>query len=233
MDSEVLRDDATAFVLLVSNVQQKGTYYLVVRDLTQPGWSGMGNYSLFADFRTLAAPLFSVGGSLDAAHDEAFQVLTVNQSQLFHFDLSAQQGKGEGPGGVQMVIFDASNNVVFSTVALAGVTSRNDVWLAAGTYTVLFEAFGMLGHSVSPIRYTLQGYSASDAIGLEPVDTTLAPTDRAPRRAPPRPRAPTPPTRGRRRTRPWLLRWSRSSTRTIPPGGSERGADSASTRHGG
>jgi hypothetical protein len=174
--TEVLLADGGNYSLRVPAIRANATYYVSVSGQAQPGWSGVGNYDLSIDFQSTAAPAFTLSNTFDPRTPQNFQSLTVGQSQLFHLELTASQRRNAPPTGVQMVIFDAAGHVVFSTVALAGVTSRNDVWLAAGTYTVRFWAFSTLGGSIASTSYTLLGYSASDAIGLSPSDPTLDPT---------------------------------------------------------
>jgi hypothetical protein len=173
--SEVLLAGGGVCSIRVPAIKANDNYYVSVSGTSQPGWSGVGNYSLSIDFQNATAPDFTLSDNLETKNPQDFRSLTVNQAQLFHFELTAAQRTNAVPIGVQMVIFAPNSQAVFSTVALAGLTSRNDVWLAAGTYTVRFWAFSVFGGNVLSMAYTLLGYGASDAIGLTSTDTTLSP----------------------------------------------------------
>jgi hypothetical protein len=172
--SQVLLTANGVFAVQVPNVKDNALYYVSISGMPLSGSSGVGNYDLSVDFQNAAMPSFTISDKLGVAQRaQDFETLTVQASQLFHFELTATQNRFDAPSAVQMVNYDASGNVDFATVALPGVASRNDVWLAAGTYTVRLWAFSVLGGTVGPISYLLAGYSASDPIGLTPVDTTL------------------------------------------------------------
>ena len=59
---------------------------------------------------------------------------------------------------------------------LRDYAARRTIDTAAGTYTVRFWAFSVLGGGIGPVNYSLQGYAALDAIGLTTTDTTTTDT---------------------------------------------------------
>jgi hypothetical protein len=174
--AEVVRNDATTASLRVAHINPNSYYYVAVTGLEPPGSAGVGNYSLNMDFQPAVAADFTFSGNLNNAQPQAFKTLTVNQDQLFHFKLSARQSGGVTPSAVQMVVFDSQNRAVFVAVAQPGGSSRADVWLSAGIYTVRYWAFSTPGGGIGPVSYTLEGYGAMDAIGLATVNTTYSGT---------------------------------------------------------
>src|SRR5262249_36585811 len=106
-----------------------------------------------------------------------YQSLTVTQSQLVEFSLSASVGTSTVASAVRMTIYDQNNNAVFTTVAFAGQPlSTAFAFLAAGNYTVVFNSATQLGNPLPDLTWTLGALSLSNPLDPTPIDPTLNPT---------------------------------------------------------
>src|SRR5207302_153181 len=113
-------------------------------------------------------------GALDVTHPTASGSFVLGQAQLFHFVLSANAG-GAANVSVRLKIVDRSGAVVGSVAAADGQSVSLTPFLAAGTYSIRFDAVTGSGQAVPVIGYVLRGLGISDPIGPEEDDPTGTP----------------------------------------------------------
>src|SRR5439155_110318 len=106
-----------------------------------------------------------VQNTLDQSHTQAASTLTVSQSALFHYVLSADTGTATAAAAVRMTIFDAGGRVVFTLVAGNREPVSSNVFLTQGTYTVRFAAATQNGQPLPALVYTVRGQKLSDPVG--------------------------------------------------------------------
>lgn len=162
------------FTLQAANLEPNATYYLKVSNLNCSATT-KGNYYLTADFRQPANLVRTfTQGTLTASAQPADDTLYVAQTQLFHFDLSAESQTAGA--GVRMTISDSSGAAVFDRTANAGSTETGDVLLAPGTYSVRFTTEGTSDAPNASTHYTVHGFAISDPIGPKLVIPNATPT---------------------------------------------------------
>jgi hypothetical protein len=179
--ANILLNGSGTYVVQLTGVHPGDDYYLEVS--APPGASSLvGNYDLHVLFGSRDADLetFTTDTLTDSA-PESSNPLSVAESQLFQFVLSADAGGTSSDEAVQMSIFDSSGVEVFRLVARAGETvSGPSVFLRPGPYTVLFTAENQSGGPLSPLNYRVRGKNLSDPIGPAVGDPTLLPMYRCP-----------------------------------------------------
>src|SRR5439155_3005846 len=104
------------------------------------------------------------------------RTLTISESEVSHFVLSAGAVSTSATTAVRMTVFDANGKPVFVLTALAGQTVSGDVYLEAGTYKVLFVAATVDGSTLQSLSYNLRGKSITDPMGPRVQDPNDAPT---------------------------------------------------------
>jgi hypothetical protein len=172
--STLLANENGTFSVEVDNAVAGGVYYVKVSALTPTGERNTGNYFLGVDFNTqlpTTLTTFAAGG-LSATQPQTTRTMTIGQNQLDEFILAASAAVA---ATVEMDIFDASGNLVFTLRAIAGQpASTSHVYLKAGTYSVTFTATAPPGSSPPPVNYTLTGQLISDPIAPQR-DTIASP----------------------------------------------------------
>ena len=162
--AQVLVNDRSSYLIQVSGVASGNRFYLKVNADVSAAENNTGDYLLGVNYRTapMALPQLAASTLTDAQSMEV-RTLTVSQSQVTHFVLSASAAGV--PSAVRLTIFDQNNNPIFMLTAMAGQTVSGDVYLGAGvTYKAVFRA-ATADHSTLPaISYTLSGKSLTDAI---------------------------------------------------------------------
>jgi hypothetical protein len=95
----------------------------------------------------------------------------VLQNEMFVFMLACNSSWLNLLASVQMTIVDANGHTVFSMTSYAGqVATTGYAYLPAGTYTVEFTSFSLLG-LLSGTPYTLSAAVVSQPIGPQPVSS--------------------------------------------------------------
>src|SRR5262249_39923445 len=159
VSAEVLVNDHGAFSVQVQNAASDATYYVKVAAASSSSHN-TGNYMLGVDFRPSATNLDSYASSLlSGLKPEAYWTLHNGEDQLFHYTLA---GGGAGTA-IRMTIYDSNLNEVFSATTWNGDTISANVFLAAGTYTVRFEA-GSSSMLMPSINVSLNGLLVSDPL---------------------------------------------------------------------
>jgi hypothetical protein len=176
--SQVVTNEGGTFTLQLTNVAVDANYYIRVAAYDPFGTHNVGNYSLSVDFSGTAPVQFNALGSgslVDAARQQT-QSMTVAQSRLFVFSLSADTNGSAIDSAVRMTIFDATGHSVFTQTALAGqALTTGTVYLGAGNYAVVFNAATRAGAALPDLTYTLGKRVISDPIDAYPLDPTTTP----------------------------------------------------------
>jgi len=168
--ADVVVNDRSSYIVQIPGVASGNTFYVKVSPDMSAGVTNTGDYLLGVNYRTTPMALSQIATStLTAAQPIEYRSLTVGQSQVTHFGLSAPATAV--PSAVRLVIFDQNGVPVFVLTALAGQTVSGDVYLAAGVnYKAVFVA-ATADHSPLPaVTYSLRGKSLSDPIDPLPED---------------------------------------------------------------
>jgi hypothetical protein len=170
----LVNGDGGRYVVQVPNVMPGSTYVIQVVPVGRNGAYYTGDYFLTADFRErLFQQDILYQSTLTQTRPQTYTTLTVQESQLVQFSLSAQTANASIVSAIRMILYDANGNIVFTMTANAGQVGSGTVVLLAGTYTVKYEAatkdgealpdmnFSMgyvrLGHPIDPYPITLGG----------------------------------------------------------------------------
>jgi hypothetical protein len=172
--TNVLKNDSAGWTLEIDRVKPGQQLFVTVTH--EPGSAGQsGDYALAVNVREGGEKIKSqASGTLTPKKNIDFVTLKITEKSLFHFELAGTMSGNGGSSNVQLALFDSANRLVFATSSGTGLTVSQDVWLGAGVYTVRIAAFSANGDFAN-VRYTLDGYSRSDSVGLGLIDPTLTP----------------------------------------------------------
>ncbi len=176
--AQVVANEGGTFSVQVPNARLGADYYIRVSAFDPFGTRNVGNYALTVDFSGAAPVKFGAagGGTLADAARAQSQGMTVSQSRLYAFALSADTNGSATAAAVRMTVFDATGHAVFTQVAFAGrPLSTGTVFLGAGDYTVVFNAATKTGAALPDLTYTLAERVLSDPIDAYPIDPGLDP----------------------------------------------------------
>jgi hypothetical protein len=183
LSSEVLTNDQGVFTIQLPDAASADGYYVVVQSLNSSGTGSTGQYFLGVNFHASPPEVLSplATGTLSQSSNEEFSQLTLNQNELWHFNLSASTGGANAAEEVQMQIYDQSGNLLFTLVSYAGQPpSTGDVYLLAGTYTVRFVAVAENPEDMAALAFALTGENLSYPIGAMMTTTTGSSNNTAP-----------------------------------------------------
>jgi hypothetical protein len=175
VSATVLTNADGVLIVQVANASPNATYYLKVGAAQRPNMTNTGAYVLDVTFGEPAAPAAQTVASntLTSSAPQNTSTLKVTQNAVFAFTLSANEGSSTAAAEVQMQIFDANGNLLFTLIAYAGQqASTGTVYLQSGTYTVRLTAVPKTAGQLPPLYYTLAGLVLSDPQGPQPVDST-------------------------------------------------------------
>jgi hypothetical protein len=183
LTSQVLANDHGTFTVQLPGVPANTRFYVEVSPLGVGPGASTGNYFLGVIFHTqpllTLAPITSnilTPTSDQTTGSQQFSTFTANQNELMHFVLSASEGASTVAAEVQMQIYDASGNLVFSRAAYGNQpASSGIVLLTTGTYTVRFVSVACFAGELPTMSYNLRGESLSDPIGPQTTDPTSSP----------------------------------------------------------
>jgi hypothetical protein len=174
VESHIVSDLNGTLEIQVPDVQSNADYFVRVSG-TQLA-ERPTEFDLTADFDRDADHLESfIGDQLDQSQPTFSQVLQVNQSQEFHFVLSATDWNTLADTGVVLSITNAAGQTVQTISVADGATRSLDVFLSQGQY-----AFGFArqnNSSTAPLLFHLSGTGLSEPVGPQLQDTTLRPVD--------------------------------------------------------
>ncbi len=202
LSAVVVTNEHGAFTVQLANQQPGATYYLRVSAANPGGTHATGGYALAADLSDTDVTTFNAlsTGTLTADASTLYAPLSISQGKLVQYSLTATTAPGSADAAVGMTIVDSNGNVVFSMVAEAGQPmATGTVWLAAGTYTVVFTGGTRDGSPLPDLSFSAAGRERSDPmdpIFLDPIGTPPAsppPPLMTPPPASPPPASPPPP----------------------------------------
>ena len=176
--STVIDNGNGTFTVQLLGALPGATYFVKVSALTGTS-QNMGGFYLAVEFNQDGATTFTQLGSSTMTQSTivGYQSLTVAQSQLVEFSLSAMVGPSMPAAAVRMTVYDQNNNAVFTVVAFAGQPlSTGDVFLNAGSYTVRFNAATQTGAPLSGLVWNLAARSLTNPLDPMPIDPTQVPT---------------------------------------------------------
>ncbi|MDB5337403.1 MAG: Matrixin [Planctomycetaceae bacterium] len=172
--TELVTDSDGSLVIRVPSVRSNADYFVQVTSSNLGRRSA--NFEVTADFARDATYLTSfVQEDLNQEQREVTRTLQVNQSQQFHFVLSATDWNALVETGVNMAIVDGQGKTIFTMSVADGATRSADLFLNQGTYTFRFST--AVANSMAPLRFQLNGIGLSDPLGPQLRDTTLRPLD--------------------------------------------------------
>jgi hypothetical protein len=168
----LVNGDGGRYVVQVPNVTPGSDYYVLVQPVGRNGNYLSGDYYLTANFREPQVASEGLRQStLTQANPAEDVTLTVQQSQLSQFILSAQTADASITSGIRMIIYDATGQVVFTVTAEAGRVGTGSVVLLAGTYTVRYEAATKNGEALPALTYSMSFVRVSDPIDPYPTES--------------------------------------------------------------
>ncbi len=176
--AQILLRDGSSMSLQIPNALPSARYVIEVsaRNSGSVSASSIGGYELAATFSTAAVPdNLLVTDSITTAQPDSFRTLIVPTTELYHLDLSANDG-ANAPDAVRLTVFNSNESPIFGLDAVAGSgSSIGDVLLGPGTYVVRLDAVTRSGAVAPATTYTLDGFIRSDALGPAPMDPIMAP----------------------------------------------------------
>jgi hypothetical protein len=174
--STVITNGNGTFTVQLPGVSAGDVYYVQVGTSPTAG-QNVGSYSLAVQFGDGPASTFTQlgSGTLTQTATLGTQGISVAQTGVMQFALTASAADASVGAQVQMTIYDQSNNQLFTMTAITGQPlSTSFTYLAAGTYTVVFSAATSSGAALPDITWTLavQGFSnPQDPILVDPTQT--------------------------------------------------------------
>ncbi|QJX00903.1 matrixin family metalloprotease [Frigoriglobus tundricola] len=163
-----------SFEVQLANATSGTTYFI---ELSGMNGQGEGRYTLGATLAAAAPTTFAptVSDTLTAADTINATQLSVSGDQLTQFALSATTVDPTA-AAVRMSIFDATGELVFTLVDFTNQPlATGSVWLAAGSYTLVFNAVNVNGSTIQALALALASRSLTDPIDPYPVDPTSPP----------------------------------------------------------
>jgi hypothetical protein len=190
LGADVVANDHGTFAVQVPNQQAGQTYYIQVQAANPGGARSTGSYVLGANLSPYGPIRFQglAGSTLSASQSVVSSKMDVKDVRLTQFTLSADIGASTADAAVRMTIFDDKGHAVFTMVAFAGQPLvTGNVWLAPGSYTVVFNAATRSGAPLPNLAFNWSKRERSsplDPIFLDPtgdptqpIVTTTPPTN--------------------------------------------------------
>jgi hypothetical protein len=170
--ADIVVNDRSSYIVQIPGVASGNTFYIKVAPDMSAGANNTGDYLLGVNYRTTPILLGQLATStLTAAQPVEARTVTVAQSQVTHFVLSASAS--DVAAAVRLIIFDQNGVPVFALTALAGQTVSGDVYLAGGVaYKAVFRAATADNSALPALTYNLRGKSMTDPIDPLPTDPT-------------------------------------------------------------
>src|SRR5262249_9713810 len=111
--------------------------------------------------------------TMTTATTTQYSQMTLEGDRLTQFALSATGGSSSAGTAVRLTVFDSTGRAVVTTVAQAGKPiSTGIVWLASGSYTVVFNAATQNGSAIESLAVDLAARTLSDPIDPYVADPT-------------------------------------------------------------
>jgi hypothetical protein len=161
LNATILTEDSYSSVLQLSNAVPGSTYYIRVDSNT----GSSGDYRLAVAFPTNGIDIpVAATGTFGTAVSSSISTLTMNEGAFMHFALSVG-GQAGAPDGVSMTIYDSNGKVVTTLSSGSGDSHSADLWLGAGTYSVVFQRSSS---ATSPLDFQLLSLLTTDPVGMQP-----------------------------------------------------------------
>jgi hypothetical protein len=176
VEADILVNEGGSYLVQVANVTSGSRYYVKVGSDITAGTVTTGDYQLGVNYRTTPIAISQLATSnLDATQSSEMRDLTIGDSQVAHFVLTAGTVSTSATAAVRMTVFDENGTPVFILTALSGQTVSGDVYLQAGTYKAVFVAATADRSALPTLNYNLRGKSITDPMGPIPTDPTDVP----------------------------------------------------------
>jgi hypothetical protein len=174
--STVINNGNGTFTVQLSGVAVGTLCYVEVSALAG-ATQNVGHYALSVEFDHDAATTFQQLATAAMTHSATvgYQSLSVTQSELTEFSLSASIGTSTVASAVRMSIYDQNNNQVFTTVGFAGQPlSTGYIFLESGiNYTVRYNAATQTGAALPNLSWSLAAQALSNPLAIQAFDSTL------------------------------------------------------------
>jgi hypothetical protein len=174
LSTQVLTNDDGVFTVQLPNVAPGSSFRIKVESQGLTGSDSTGTYFLGANFHAEPPVALAQLASaiLTPAAPQQFMQFTLNQNELWHFNLSAANGGVTAAEEVQMQIYDQSGNRLFNLISYAGQPPETEcVYLLAGTYTIRFVAVADQPSDLASLSFALTGENLSYPMGAMRTDT--------------------------------------------------------------
>jgi Matrixin len=168
LSAQVLTNSQGVFTVQLPNAASGNGYYIEVQSLASSGSGSTGQYFLGVNFHSGAPVVLTplASGTLTQSAPQQFLQLTLNQNELWHFNLAANTGGANSAEEVQMQIYDQNGNLLFNLISYAGQPPSTEcVYLLAGTYTVRIVAVAEQPDQFASLAFALSGENLSYPIG--------------------------------------------------------------------
>lgn len=174
----VTMNEGGAYEIQLANASGGATYFVRVAAADPAGPRSTGAYTLGATLAPVAPTAFqtAAGDTLSSADAVHYGQMQVTGDRLSQFALSASGGSTTAATAVRVTVFDAAGRAVFTLAVAAGrPVATGAVWLASGTYTVVFNAATQDGSAFQGLSASLSARKLTDPIDPYPVDPFAPP----------------------------------------------------------
>jgi len=179
--ADILVNSGGSYLVQVANVTSGAQYFVKVGADVDAGSNATGDYQIGVNYRTTPLAIGQLATSnLVESQSREMRTLTVNESQVTHFVLTAGTVSTSATAAVRMTVFDENGTPVFILTALAGQTVSGDVYLRAGNYRAIFVAATADRSALPALSFNLRGKSITDPMGPLPADPTQPPENELP-----------------------------------------------------
>jgi hypothetical protein len=186
---EVLTNNSGASIIQVLNPVAGEKYYFKVSSAT----GQTGRYEIAVNFLSSAVSFpMNASGALNAATPSASANLTVDQSQVMHFVLAASQLPANSNTVVVLTIVDSHGNVVENLQVAPGDAESVDLFLQAGSYSVLVSEVSENGTPPQALQFELSAIGITDPVAIAMANPTSTPAGSSPPPSSPPPSSPPP-----------------------------------------
>jgi hypothetical protein len=163
----VTMNQSGSYEVQLANATTGTTYFIRVAAAAASSTGTTGIYSLGATLAPIAPTTFNsvTSGTLSTGNSVSYTQMQVTGDRLTQFALSATGGSATAETAVRVTIFDSNGHAVFTAVTIAGAPlTTGAVWLASGTYTVVFNASTQDGSAFQALGVSLSARKLTDPI---------------------------------------------------------------------
>jgi hypothetical protein len=177
---EVIANNGGTYTIQLPNAAPCSTFYIEVAPADPSSSQNTGRYALVVDFhQPLVAFDGITSGSLSTAQTQTSGTFTTSREGLSYFALSASSANANAL--VTMTIVDSTGATVATLTVQAGQpTVSADIYLAMGTYSIIFTASTSDGSALGGINFSLSGDMLSDPVGAYSTSPSTSPSSSPP-----------------------------------------------------